>query len=69
MRDSATIMQHAKSEGVAFPTAETAKCLDTGLALLYLNENVVTFFVDNSRIEDVKYINLLTDKNRIICLC
>ncbi len=66
MRDSKAIMQDAKAQGVTFPTSETEKCLDKGLELLYLNENVVTYFVDNSGIEERKYINLLTDKNRLI---
>ena len=69
MRDAKTIMEHAKSVGVIFPTSKTEKCLNKGLELLYLKENVITYFIDDSGKSDKRKLYLLTDHNRlIICI-
>ena len=69
MRDAKTIMQHARSQGVIFPTTKTEDCLNKGLELLYLKENVVTYFIDDSNKSDKRKLYLLTDHNRlIICI-
>ena len=66
MRDAKSIMKHAKSVGVVFPTYETENCLNKGLELLYIGENVITYFIDDSNRADIKKIYLLTDHNRLI---
>ena len=67
MRTATQIKKFAEKHSVNLDTIKLYDSLNKGLSNLYLNEEVVDVFCDDSRRKNNHSTYLLTDKNRLIC--
>jgi len=66
MRDLQSVMNYIRSTNLKIAPEKPEKCVEEGLALLWMGEEIVDYIPDESGRTECKYIYLLTNKNRLI---
>ena len=66
MRDLQSVMDFIRSTKLTIAPTKPEKCVEQGLDLLWMGEEIVDYIPDESGRTGAKYIYLLTNKHRLI---